>query len=446
MTPSGPARPVRPPARAALLIFVLTAPLLCLTALLLAEVVSRQQQESFESQALEEARSILATLPDDVDGSDADALGQALRRPQHLEVVLIDADGVVSRSSSSVDLSDVPADVRATQTVPVSARTSVDGEPFLVAGGPTGSSPTAMFLFFSERPLRDEQGRLTLVTVSAAAGLAIAAACAGWARSHRRVRNLALRTTRERAYTAHLAHELRTPVGALVTAASLIDEPRLRRYPSELREPVQMMQNQSRRLRRIVENLLELSRLESGQVDLTLEDVDVLQVIDETIVSYGWDDVLVRASGTTLAHTDRRSVARLALNLIGNAVRHARHQVVVTVRGGPDDIVVEVCDDGPGLKAEHVDILKGPAQYEAQRRAHGLGLLIIRAHAELLGARLDLVTEPDTGTAVRLTFRAADDLTDAGQPGPISEGRRAPGPRTTEGALWNTHDVPVSEG
>jgi signal transduction histidine kinase len=423
------------PARAALLTFVLAAPLLCLTAFLVTEAVSSQQQQAFESRALEETRSILATLPDDVDGADADELGQALRRPQRLEVVLVDAEGVVSRSSNSVDLADVPAHVRTGRAVPVSARTSVDGESFLVAGGTTGSGSPAVFLFFSERPLQDDQSRLLLASTATAAALAVAATGAGWTRSHRRARHLALRTARERAYTAHLAHELRTPVGALVTAASLIGERQLRRAPEELREPVEMMQDQSRRLRRIVEDLLELSRLESGQIELTPEDVDVAQVVRETIASYGWEDVRVHTTGHTLAHTDRRSIGRLALNLIGNAVRHAE-RVAVILSGSPDAVVLEVSDDGPGLKAEHVEVLSGPTPFGGRspaRRRHGLGLLIVRAHADLLDAPLKVTTDPGTGTTVRLTFPAADapDVTKGNRAGLATEGAPWTSPTTS---------------
>lgn len=404
-----PAGPAHRPVRAAFLTFALAAPLLCLAALLVTQAMTRHQQDTFEARALEETRSIIATLQE-VEGWDAAELGRLLRRPQRLEVVLVDDDGTVTRSSGSVGLGDVPDQVRTGRTVPDSARTSVDGEPFLVAGGTAGSSPTAVFLFFSERPLVDGQTRLMLVTTATAAALALAAACGGWAHSHRRVRDLAQRTARERAYTAHVAHELRTPVGALVTAASLIDQPQLRRAPDVVREPVEMMQDQSRRLRRIVEDLLELSRLESGQVELTWEDVDVAQVVEETIASYGWHDVRYCTSGQTLAHIDRRSLARLALNLVGNAVRHAR-RVQVTISGGPDDVVVEVADDGPGLRDEHVELLTGRTPMGARSLAkerHGLGLLIIRAHAELLDARIDVTTHPGRGTTIRLGLRAAD--------------------------------------
>jgi two-component system sensor histidine kinase MtrB len=210
---------------------------------------------------------------------------------------------------------------------------------------------------------------------------------------------------------AHLAHELRTPVGVLVTAASLVDTSRLAELPEQLRRPLETMLVQARRLRNIVEDLLELSRLEAGHLEPQLEAVDLEQVVTEIVSGYGWHDVRVETSGTTLVEADRQSLTRLALNLVANARDHAVSLVEVTVRGTPDDVVLEVADDGPGLEPEQARVLTDPDRPRTSRArpdGHGLGLLIARAHADLLGAGIDVDAGRGRGTRVRVHLRGAD--------------------------------------
>lgn len=409
----------RSPAGVALLVLVLSAPALAIAAVTVFAVLAEQQRHTFESRARAETSSVLAVLPGDVSGPAAEKVGQALRRPRQLEVVLVDARGAVTRSSPIVGLGDVPREVRDAGAVMTHRRTSVADVPFLVAGGATGSG-SDVYLFFSERPLERDQDRLALVVTGTASAVLFVAVAGGWARTYRRVRHLAARRAREQAFTAHLAHELRTPVGALVTASSLVDESILRSSPDVLREPVELMRTQVHRLRGIVEDLLELSRLETGQVQLRLETVDLAQVAEETIRSCGWSDVAVEATGPQCARADRQSVVRLLLNLVGNARRHANGEVRVAVRGDEREVLLEVSDDGPGMDRDLVEVLTDPDRPGADRRStsgrRGLGLLIVRAHAALLGAAVEVETGRGTGTAILLRLpRSEPDGTAGGR-------------------------------
>lgn len=396
---------------------VVLAPLTILLILL----VTQHQREDFESRSLTETRSILAAVPEDIEGRAADRLGRALRRPAELEVVLVDGRGVVSSSSPVVGLADVPLDLRSGGPAAGAVRTSIAGEPFLVTGGSGAAGSTDVFLFFSERPLEQDRNRSVLLITLLSAAVLLTTATGGWVQTHRRTRALAARREEERAYTAHLAHELRTPVGALVTAASLVDEPTLRRAPVEVRRPVEVMQEQSRRLRRIVEDQLELSRLAAGQVEIRTEPVDVAQVVRETVATHGGADVELDLAEGAIAAVDRQSLARLLLNLITNAVQHARARVRVVVQSSATLVTVEVVDDGPGMDPDLAALLVDPAdshdrEAEVAREAPGLGLLIARAHATLLHASITVDGDGPAGTTVRVELGAADETTPATGP------------------------------
>lgn len=395
---------------------LVAALLLGLLGVAAAHLLTQQQREIFTSAALAETRSVLVSVPDGLAGADADDLGRALRRPERLEVVIVDGAGSVAQSSSDVGISDVPEELRpgGSNSSLASSPTTVDGAPYLVVGGSVGPQGPTLYLFFSERGLDRETNLIVFGTAGIWGVLVILLVAAGWIDSHRRLRALGRRREHEHAFTAHLGHELRTPVGALVTAASLVDADELDRSDPVLRKAVEIMQTQARRLRRIVEGLLELSRLETGQVQARAEEVSVEEIASSTITAYGWERVRLVVEGATAVRADPQSMARLFLNLVSNAVRHARHDVVVTIRESSSEVVLEIADDGEGMPPHVVeralDRSAGVTTHEsAPGQQQGLGLLIARAHVALIGARMEIDVRPGEGTTVRVYLPVAPD-------------------------------------
>ncbi len=391
---------------------LVAALLLGLVAVAVAHVLTQQQREVFTSAALAETRSVLVSVPEGLAGADADELGRALRRPDRLEVVLVDGAGSVVQSSSDVGISAVPDGLQPGSSSLASSPTTVDGAPYLVVSGSTGPRGPTIYLFFSERSLQRETNLIVFGTAGIWGAIVILLVAAGWFDSHRRLRALGRRREHEHAFTAHLGHELRTPVGALVTAASLVDAEELDRSDPVLRQAVEIMQTQARRLRRIVEGLLELSRLETGQVQARAEEVSVVEIASSTITAYGWERVRLVVEGATAVQADPQSMARLFLNLVSNAVRHARHDVVVTIRDSDGEVVLEIADDGEGMPPHVVeralDRSAGVTAHEsAPGQQQGLGLLIARAHIALIGARMEIDVQPGQGTTVRVHLPAA---------------------------------------
>ncbi|MGW7018075.1 ATP-binding protein [Streptomyces decoyicus] len=211
--------------------------------------------------------------------------------------------------------------------------------------------------------------------------------------------SLGRRLRTERQFTADVAHELRTPVGGLLAAADLLP-------PGETED---LLRARVRDLRALVEDLLEISRLDAGAEQPVRARVPLGAVVSEAVTRTGLDTevTVADAPGEEAAQTvetDPRRLERIVSNLVVNAHRHGSTPVQVTVEGR----TVVVRDDGPGFPP---DLLRdGPRRFHTgateRGSGHGLGLTIALGQAWLLGAELRLDNAPDGGAVATLRLPA----------------------------------------
>jgi signal transduction histidine kinase len=191
----------------------------------------------------------------------------------------------------------------------------------------------------------------------------------------------------ERRVTADIAHELRTPVTGLLTAAELLPPGR----------PTELVRDRAQAMRTLVEDVLEVARLVSASERAELQEVALGEFVERRVVAL-YPDAVVRVVHESWVNTDPRRLERILGNLLANAVKYGKGPVEVTVEGR----VVRVRDHGPGFPE---DLLReGPSRFRtgASDRAgqgHGLGLTIAAGQARVLGARLTFRNAAPTGTA-----------------------------------------------
>lgn len=193
------------------------------------------------------------------------------------------------------------------------------------------------------------------------------------------------RVDREQAFTADVAHELRTPLTGLVSAAELLPDT----------EEANRVRRMTARVRRLVDDLLELGRAEAGE-PLRLEPVLVGDVVAAGI---GDDDrvQLVRSEDFT-AYADRVRLRTIIANVVGNALQHGRPPVTVVVAAP----CVTVSDCGSGFPEQIV--ANGPRRFVSGGRGGvGLGLTIASSWAAQLGAGLRF-ENTDGGSRTTLTL------------------------------------------
>ncbi|MFI6375155.1 ATP-binding protein [Streptomyces sp. NPDC050546] len=197
----------------------------------------------------------------------------------------------------------------------------------------------------------------------------------------------------EQRFTADVAHELRTPLTGLHAAAELLPPGR----------PTELVRDRVAALRTLTEDLLEISRLDTGRELLELDTEQLGPLAERAVRATGnGNGTEVRVVRDVSVETDRRRLERVLGNLVANAHKHGRGPVVLTVDGP----VVTVRDHGDGFPDYLV--AHGPQRFrtEGGTRGHGLGLTIALGQAEVLGARLGFANAPDGGAVATLALAA----------------------------------------
>ena len=228
-----------------------------------------------------------------------------------------------------------------------------------------------------------------------------------------RIRQLE-RTRQE--FVANVSHELRTPLSLIKGfVETLIDG--AEKNPDSRRRHLQTIEKQTDRLTFLIEDLLTISRLESGQVVLNLQPVELR---DET--QRVADDLGARAreknvtvanevpSGLT-ARADANRLQQVLFNLIENAIKYGRRSGRVTIGGksSADKIEIFVRDDGPGIPAEARDRVFERFYRVDRARSRdtggtGLGLSIVKHIVQAHGGEVWLESELDEGTVFHITL------------------------------------------
>ncbi|EST30363.1 histidine kinase [Streptomyces roseochromogenus subsp. oscitans DS 12.976] len=180
----------------------------------------------------------------------------------------------------------------------------------------------------------------------------------------------------ERRVTADIAHELRTPVTGLLTAAELLPPGR----------PTELVLDRAKAMRTLVEDVLEVARLDGASERAELQDIMLGEFVARRVAAKD-PEIAVRVVHESEVTTDPRRLERVLFNLLANAARHGRPPIEVTVEGR----VIRVRDHGPGFPEEL--LAEGPSRFRtgSMDRAgtgHGLGLTIAAGQARVLGARL----------------------------------------------------------
>ncbi|WP_069813945.1 two-component system sensor histidine kinase CseC [Streptomyces sp. TP-A0874] len=210
---------------------------------------------------------------------------------------------------------------------------------------------------------------------------------------------LGQRLEAERRVTADIAHELRTPVTGLLTAAELLPPGR----------PTELVRDRAQALRTLVEEVLEVARLDSAAERAELQEIALGEFVVRRVRVLA-PEASVAVVKDAQVETDPRRLERVLGNLLANAAEHGRPPVQVTVDGR----ALRVRDHGPGFPSAL--LAGGPSRFrtgsrDRAGRGHGLGLTIAAGQARVLGARLTFRNAPGGGAVavLRLPHSAPTD-------------------------------------
>jgi two-component system, NtrC family, sensor histidine kinase KinB len=221
---------------------------------------------------------------------------------------------------------------------------------------------------------------------------------------------------------ATVAHELRTPLTSLRMAVHLLAEQAVGPLTAKQGDLVFAAREECDRLQAIVDELLDLSRIQSDRIELRLAALDPEQLVHEAIDAQrstaAAREIQLRSEllpGTPAVQADRERVLLVLANLIGNAIRYGPVGGHVTLRaiagapGAPDALRFEVTDDGPGVPAEHRQAIfdKYVRAPGAASGGAGLGLFIAREVVRAHGGELDVESAPGHGATFWFTLPLA---------------------------------------
>jgi two-component system, OmpR family, sensor histidine kinase MtrB len=223
--------------------------------------------------------------------------------------------------------------------------------------------------------------------------------------------DLQARVERDARFASDVSHELRSPVTTMSAAVEVLVRRRAE-MPAAAGHAVDLLEGDLRRFRRLVEDLLEISRVDQGAYRLSAERFDLAELVGRVLVRAG-SAVQVDRSGPCLVLADRRRLEQVVTNLVDNAERHGRGLVRVAVCRAGGRARLEVVDAGPGVpESDRERVFERFARASDRDRCvdetgSGLGLALVAQHVQLHGGRVWVEDRPGGGARFVVELGAA---------------------------------------
>ncbi|TNE87127.1 MAG: response regulator [Deltaproteobacteria bacterium] len=206
-------------------------------------------------------------------------------------------------------------------------------------------------------------------------------------------------------FLAVLTHELRTPLTGVLGGARLLLEAPL---PPEQRRTTEIIHKSGSSLLALIDDLLDVSRLNAGSANLNLEPADAMGVIEEQLQALATSGrafvpvVYVGPPVLPMVMADRRRLGQVLANLLGNAAKYTREgHIAISATIEDQRLGIRVRDTGPGIHGKDRErIFQAFEQLDTRRGGAGLGLSIARGLIEAMGGALELGPEQDRGATL----------------------------------------------
>jgi signal transduction histidine kinase len=236
-----------------------------------------------------------------------------------------------------------------------------------------------------------------------------------------RARDAALHANRAKSeFLAHMSHELRSPMNAIIGFSEMMTREVMGPiHPPKYREYAEDIQGSSTHLLSLINDILDLSKIEAGKLQLNEGPVDLAAAAEAArrlvAVRAGNSHVVLRKklpANLPPLSGDERMVKQMILNLLANAIKFTPARGIVTLSAGCDEngaLFVSVADTGPGIAAAEIPrILEAYGRSDAAEKGGaegtGLGLTLVKAMIELHSGALEIESAPGRGSTFTLRF------------------------------------------
>lgn len=217
-------------------------------------------------------------------------------------------------------------------------------------------------------------------------------------------------------FLANMSHELRTPMNSILGLTELMLE-KVGLDPRS-KERLEVVLSSGKRLMILINDILDLSKIEAGKIEVNYEDVSLDEILTEVSVAIAplaaekniAFDVIRNIDPHTVINTDRGKVVQVLMNLLGNAVKYTdRGKITLRVSVGSQMLNFEVMDTGIGIPGDDINNIFEEFQRVNSTKARkrggtGLGLAISKKLADILGGNLTVKSEINLGSTFTFSF------------------------------------------
>lgn len=374
----------------------------------------------------------------------------------------VDEDALVSQSTrSEIVLDDVPMSLRADvdDGDPAMIRTAVGKETMLVVGLPLPSLEASgrigsYYEIVSLEDISSTLNTITIVLLITMIGTTVLGTALGWWISRGVLRplgsiglaaeaiasgrlgtrleetsdpdlaklvdtfnhmasNLEDRIERDARFTSDVSHELRSPITTLTASMGVLEARRDDIPDGPARAAIDLMTADLERFQQLVEDLLEISRYDSGAIRLELSEVRITELVDATLASRHTRIPVQVEAGLEQAkvRVDKRRLSRVLANLLDNADKYGDGATGIEVSRSDDHVRIAIEDAGPGVPESDREVIfdrfaRGSAagRRSASSGGVGLGLALVSEHMHLQGGEVWLEDRPDGGPGARFVI------------------------------------------
>jgi signal transduction histidine kinase/DNA-binding response OmpR family regulator len=238
------------------------------------------------------------------------------------------------------------------------------------------------------------------------------------------------------AFLANMSHELRTPLNAIIGYSEMLHETAQEEGREDFLPDLEKIGQAGRHLLALISDILDLSKIEAGKMEVYLEEVDLAELIEEVraiaaplaAANANRLDIRVPPAPGTVS-TDRTKLKQSLLNLLSNASKFTRDGCMsLTVERGASEVSFAIADSGIGMNEEQLGRLfqafsQADAATTRRYGGTGLGLAITRHFCEMLGGRITVESAPGRGSTftIALPVRGATAAEAAAVSGPLAE-------------------------
>ncbi|MEG3858026.1 sensor histidine kinase [Microcoleus sp. herbarium12] len=228
-------------------------------------------------------------------------------------------------------------------------------------------------------------------------------------------------------FLANMSHELRTPLNAIIGYSEMLEEEALESGLEDIVPDTQKIRNAGRHLLTLINDILDLSKIEAGRMELYLEPFDIRNLIEEVVttlhplVEKNHNQLQISCSSNLgLMYADLTKVRQILFNLLSNALKFTESGTVLLratreLAGGTDWVYLQVSDTGIGMSAQQQQSLfqpfmQGDASTTRKYGGTGLGLAISRLFCQIMGGDITIESQLGIGSTFTVQLKAEVDI------------------------------------